>query len=96
LTRPTNPEALDLEQRYLDALYDLMKAEVVSHNGLMTKARQESLVQARRMLSHVQQSLLEMWMRSDSQPSTLGETEDDPSVDHDVDGDDGAEVTFDA
>lgn len=96
MPRPTNQEAQELERRYLDALYILTHAEVAAHTGLLTKAKQTALVTARRSLTHVQTSLLQLWLSSNSQPSTLGPTEDDPTVDHDVEGDDGSEVTFDA
>lgn len=85
MTRPSNAEAQALEQRYLDALHALTLSEVESKSGLLTRPKQQTLVQSRRALTHVQTSLLEMWL-SNSQPSTPSTTdEDDPTVDHAVD-----------
>lgn len=88
MTRPSHDEAQELEQRYLDALHALTLTEVESKSGLVTRRKQEALIKSRRALTHVQTSLLEMWL-SPSQLSTLSTIdEDDPTVDHAVDDSD--------
>lgn len=74
--KPETDEAFSLYNHYLDALYDLTRAEYNARTGLVTRQNQLVVTEKQRRLAAMQQTVVEMWL---SQVSTLGTDEDDPT-----------------
>ena len=71
--KPETEEAFSLYNHYLDALYDLTRAEYNARTGLVTRQNQLVVTEKQRKLAAFQQTMVEMWL---SLASTRGSDEE--------------------